>query len=205
MEKKIYNIIFIFKRNKIYKLLKCKYLIVFLYLFYFISIKSKDSLTNYSEIEKYIKFNLAGKLKHSPYQFYKRENPKISIVITTYNGQVYLKPILRSVQNQDFLNIEIIIVDDGSKDNCLEVIKELMKEDRRIKLLTNNVNRGLLYTIAKGVLNAKGKYVMTLDQDNLYATKNVFKKLYIEAEQNNLDLLGFSTIKTGVEIKDFNI
>ena len=157
---------------------------------------------SYKKIEKFLRFNLAGNLSHSTSEFYYRENPKISIIISLYNGEVYLKPILRSVQNQNFLNIEIIIVDDGSKDKSVEVVKELMKEDKRIKLLTNGINRGLFYTIARGVLNAKGKYVMTLDQDNLYATKDVFYKLYTEAEEHNLDLLGFSTIGTRVEVKD---
>ena len=77
-----------------------------------------------------------------------------------------------------------------------------MKEDRRIKLFSNGINRGTLYTKTKGVLNAKGKYVMTLDHDDLYSTKNVFDKLYREAEKFNLELLGFSSISTGVEIKN---
>ena len=154
----------------------------------------------YKEIEKYIKFNLEGNLEHSPNNFCKKENPEISIIVSTFNGEVYIKPAVRSVQNQNFLNIEIIIVDDGSMDNSIEVIKELMEEDRRIKFLCNGVNRGTLYTKTKGVLNAKGKYVMTLDQDNLYSNKNVFYNLYREAEQYNLDLLGFSTISSGVKL-----
>ena len=109
---------------------------------------------------------------------------------------------MRSIQNQNFLNIEIIIVDDGSIDNSVEIVKELMREDRRIKLLSNGINRGTLYTKTKGVLNAKGKYVMTLDHDDLYSTKYVFNKLYREAERYNLELLGFSSISTGVEIKN---
>ena len=87
-------------------------------------------------------------------------------------------------------------------DNSVEIIKELMKEDRRIKLLSNIINRGTLYTKTNGVLNAKGKYVMTLDHDNLYSTKEVFSNLYKEAKKYNLDLLGFSAIFTGVEIKN---
>ena len=85
-------------------------------------------------------------------------------------------------------------------DNSIEVIKELMEEDKRIKLLSNGENRGTLYTKTKGVLNAKGKYVMTLDQDNLYSNKNVFCNLYREAEKYNLDLLGFSTISSGIKL-----
>ena len=159
---------------------------------------------NLIEIEKYITFNLAGKLNYSPSIFYKRENPKISIVISTFNGEVFLKPAVRSIQNQNFFNIEIIIVDDGSMDNTVKVVKELMKEDRRIKLLSNCINRGTLFTKTNGVLNAKGEYVMTLDHDNLYSSKYVFSGLYKEAKKYNLDILGFSAICTGIEIKDIS-
>jgi glycosyltransferase involved in cell wall biosynthesis len=158
----------------------------------------------YREIEKYIKFNLEGNLNHSPSEFYKRENPEISIVISTFNGEIYLKPAVRSIQNQNFLNIEIIIVNDGSMDNTAKIVKDLMKEDRRIKFLSNGINRGTLFTKTRGVLNAKGQYVMTLDHDDLYSTKYVFSRLYEEAKKYNLDLLGFSTISTGIHIKDLN-
>ena len=86
------------------------------------------------------------------------------------------------------------LVDDGSIYNCIGIIKELMEEDKRIKLISNGINRGTLYTKTKGTLNAKGKYIMTLVHDNLYANKRVFDELYRKAEQYNLDLLGFSTI-----------
>ena len=190
--------------KEVIALITYKYFILFLLLFLFILFYfKKDKFESiYEKMEKYIKFNLGGNLNHSPSEFYKRENPEISIVISTFNGEVYLKPALRSIQNQNFLNIEIIIVDDGSMDNTVEVAKELMKEDRRIKLLINDINRGTLYTKTKGVLNAKGNYVMTLDHDNLYSTKDVFSRLYKEAKKYNLDLLGFSSIFTGVEIKN---
>ena len=92
-------------------------------------------------------------------------------------------------------------MDDGSKDNTAKVVKELMEEDRRIKLLTNEINRGTLYTKTRGILNAKEKYIMTLDHDNFYATKDAFSKLYKEAEKNNLDILGYAGIRSKVEIK----
>ena len=172
-----------------------------LILFYFI--KHKLQL-NLKAIEKYIEFNLAGNLYHSSSEFYKRENPEISVVISTFNGEVYLKPVVRSIQNQNFLNIEIIIVDDGSRDNTIKVANQLMNEDKRIKILSNGVNRGLFYTIIKGVLNAKGRYVMTLDQDDLYSNSCVFSILYNEVNKNNLDLLGFSGIYTGPQLKNID-
>ena len=131
--------------------------------------------------------------------------PKISIVISVYNGEGFLKKALRSIQNQNFNHIEIIIVDDFSKDNSLNLIKELMKEDPRIKLLVNKENKGALYTKTKGILNAKGKYVMTLDVDDLYISKYAFSTLYKEAEKYNLDILGFSSISHNNNILNQNI
>ena len=156
------------------------------------------------EITKYIQFNLEFKLNHTTSEFYKRENPIISIVISTFNGEIYLKPAIRSIQNQNFLDIEIIVVDDGSMDNTVKVIKDLMEEDRRIKLLSNEINRGTLFTKSKGVLNAKGEYVMTLDHDNLYSTEYVFSSLYEESKKFNLDVLGFSGVSTGIKIKNIH-
>ena len=159
---------------------------------------------NITIIQNYTKKNLNGYLKYSKLKDYKMQLPKISVVISIFNGEGYIKPVLRSIQNQDFLDLEIIIVDDFSQDNSIQIIKELMKEDPRIILLTNKENKGTLFTKTKGVLYAKGKYVITLDQDNLYTSKFTFSLLYNEAEKNNLDLLGFSSIYTSIEMKNLN-
>ena len=133
------------KQITLFRFKNCILLFLFslITLLYFMKNKLQPNLR---EIEIYIKFNLAGKLNYSSSKFYKRENPKISIVISTFNGEVFLKPVVRSIQNQNFFNIEIIIVDDGSLDNTVKVVTELMKEDRRIKLLSNGINRGTLFT-----------------------------------------------------------
>ena len=167
--------------------------------------KPKTSFNDFKKIQEFLSDNLSGKLYHSIKRFKKSEKPKISIVISTFNGEVYLKPAVRSIQNQNFLNIEIIIVDDASMDNSIKVINELMEEDPRIKLIKNNRNSGALYTKTKGVLNAKGKYVMTLDHDNLYANKKAFITLYNEAEKYNLDLLGFASIIARFENRNLTI
>ena len=69
-----------------------------------------------------------------------------------------------------------------------------MKEDPRIVFLQNNENKRALYTKTKGILNSKGKYVLTLDVDDLYLSKDPFSTLYKEAEKNNLDIRGFSIL-----------
>ena len=70
-----------------------------------------------------------------------------------------------------------------------------MKEEPRIRLIYNDRNkgnRGYLYTMINGVLNAKGKYVMILDVDDLFSVENVFSTVYNEIEKYGLDMLGFS-------------
>ena len=71
--------------------------------------------------------------------------PKISVIIPIYNGGKYLNYSLKSIQNQIFKDLEIIIIDDNSKDNSLEIIQKYIKNDKRIKLIKNKVNRRILF------------------------------------------------------------
>ena len=64
--------------------------------------------------------------------------------------------------------VEIILVDDFSTDNTLEIIEELRKEDSRIKIIKNAENKGALFSKSIGALNAKGKYLFFLDSDDLF-------------------------------------
>lgn len=66
--------------------------------------------------------------------FYPSQNPKISIIISVYNGEAYLRTALLSIQNQDFQDIEIIMIDDGSQNNSVHLIKDLMENEPRIVL-----------------------------------------------------------------------
>jgi len=199
------SVIYYIKWEFIIKIFKYKNfilmtLILLLSLFYYFPMT--ELYSDYEKIKNFVKDNLEGKLYNSISLFKKSENPLISIVISTFNGEIYLKPAVRSIQNQDFFNLEIIIVDDGSVDNSVKVVEELMKEDPRIILIKNGINRGTLYTKTRGVLNAKGKYVMTLDHDNLYTYNNVFSTLYNESEKYNLDLLGFASVETTLDIRN---
>ena len=123
--------------------------------------------------------------------YYPSKNPKVSIIISVYNGEAYLKTAILSVQNQDLKDIEIILVDDCSKDNSVNLIKEIMKTEPRIVLYQNEENKGALYTKSKGVMHSHGKYVMILDEDDMYVQREAFSSLYVEAEKNNLDIVGF--------------
>ena len=120
--------------------------------------------------------------------------PKITAIIPVYNASKTIKPAVRSIQNQNMNEIEIILVDDVSTDNSISIINELMKEDKRIKLIKNKKNKGTLYSRSIGALNARGKYIMSLDNDDLFIY-GIFNKCYEEAESNNLDIVEFSGLQ----------
>lgn len=71
-------------------------------------------------------------------------NPKITVIIPIYNCQNSIKQVLRSIQNQKMIEIKIIIINDQSIDNSLKIIENLQKDDKRIKLINNKRNMGIL-------------------------------------------------------------
>ena len=116
---------------------------------------------------------------------------KISAIIILYNSEKTIKTSIRSIQNQNMSEIEILLVDDYSKDNSILIIENLAKEDKRIKIIKNNKNRGCLYSRSIAALSSRGKYIMALDSDDLFINENIFSICYREAEKNNLDIVEF--------------
>jgi len=129
--------------------------------------------------------------------FYRPENPKISIVIPMYNAEGYIENGIFAIENQDFKDIEIIIIDDCSKDNSVQVVNQLMKKEPRINLYQNKETKGTLYSKSLGVKYSKGKYVLVSDQDDLYTQEDAFSTMYYHLEKDNLDILGFAALFSG--------
>ena len=160
----------------------------------------KEMNEEINEAQNYMNLILKGIKIDKDEKYYPSKNPKISIVISVYNGEAFLNTALLSIQNQDLKDIEIVMVDDGSKDNSVNLIKELMKTEPRIVLYENKENKGPFYTKAKGVLLSKGKYILVMDEDDMYVQRDAFRCLYVESERNNLDILGFYTRHSGASI-----
>ena len=108
----------------------------------------------------------------------KVENPKISVVIPMYNEEKNVLPIIRSVQNQNLQELEIVCVNDNSNDGTLSVLKSLQKEDPRITIITNKVNRGVIYNRIYGGMQSRGEYVTFLDADDSLANINILNEAY---------------------------
>ena len=122
------------------------------------------------------------------------QNPKISIIIPVLDGEDYIKPIMVSIQAQKLDDIEIIFVDDFSKDNTYKNILKAKKLDPRIKVIKNKKNMGIMYSRMFGALESKGEYVTFLDCDDLYIEPKILKTAYETAEEKNLDIIQYEYV-----------
>ena len=113
--------------------------------------------------------------------------PKVSIVVPVYNTEKYLKQCIESLINQTLKEIEIIIVDDGSKEECASLCDELASSDKRIKVVHKH-NEGLGLARNSGIEVANGEYVGFVDSDD-YVDLAMFQSLYSVADKNDADLV----------------
>ena len=94
-------------------------------------------------------------------------NPKLSIIVPVYNSGKYLERCLTSIVNQSEPSIEIIIINDGSNDNSVEIIEQFAEKDGRIVFINNSVPSGNPGTPRnQGILLASGKYIGFVDSDD---------------------------------------
>lgn len=114
------------------------------------------------------------------------DNPLISVIVPIYKVEEYLERSVESIVNQTYKNLEIILVDDGSPDNCPKMCDDWAKKDNRIKVI-HKENGGLSDARNAGLKIAKGKYIAFVDSDD-WVEKNYILYLYKAIFDNNADL-----------------
>lgn len=110
-------------------------------------------------------------------------NPLISIIIPVYKVEDYLEECVNSVLNQTYRNLEVILVDDGSPDNCPALCDNYARQDKRIKVI-HKPNGGLSDARNEGLKNASGEYVLFLDSDDFYIDNEAISQLVKEVHKN---------------------
>lgn len=128
------------------------------------------------------------------------ETAKVSINVPVYNVEYYVERCIKSILNQTFQDFEIIVVNDATQDNSMEIINKYAQIDNRIKIINKDKNEGLMAARRTGIENSEGNYILFCDSDD-YLPLNSVELLYNAAIEINADLvIGdlISELKSGV-------
>jgi len=109
-------------------------------------------------------------------------NPKVTVLMSVYNGEKYLKEAIDSILNQTFSDFEFIIINDGSTDNTLQILKKY--KDSRIIIINNSKNIGLTKSLNIGIKKTRGEYIARMDADDI-SLSNRLNEEVIFLENNN--------------------
>lgn len=113
----------------------------------------------------------------------KMKDNLVSVIIPTYNSEKYIEETLNSVLNQTYGEFEIIIIDDCSKDNTFEIVKEYEKKYSNIVCLKQEQNKGVAEARNRGIKKSRGRYIAFLDSDDLWHEKKLEKQLKLMKEK----------------------
>lgn len=111
---------------------------------------------------------------------------KVSVIVPVYNVEKYLKRCLDSLINQTLSDIDIICINDGSKDSSLQILEQYAQKDSRI-VIYNQENSGLSVARNTGLEHASGEYIGFVDSDD-WVDLDFYEKLYNSAQNNNADI-----------------
>ena len=190
--------LFLNLNKKKFQLLIGKFIFLLYLGIYILSIKLKIVISRREKTlisgRNYLNKCLEGiMIKNKTYKKY--NNPKISIIIPVYNSQNSITSAIKSVQNQNMSEIEIILVNDFSQDNSSKIINQIQQKDPRIKVINKARNMGILHSRCIGVLLSKGKYILNLDHDDMFFDEDVFDTLYESAEKGKYDIISFMEVE----------
>jgi glycosyltransferase involved in cell wall biosynthesis len=165
--------------------------------------------TKENEIKAFISLNKEEKLTTGK-KFEISENPKISIIIPIYNNEQSITSTIRSIQNQNLLDIEIVCINDHSNDTSLKILKNLQKNDPRIGVIRNKSNRGILYNLIDGAMQSSGEYVLFMYPGDYLSRSDALLKLYDIATKDyakkleivNFQACDFEIINGEIHIKN---
>lgn len=124
----------------------------------------------------------------------KNQHPLVTVGIPFYNSEKYLDDAIKSVLNQSYNNIELLLVDDGSSDQSIEIAKKNESNDSRVRLICDGKNLGLPSRLNQLSKLAKGKFYSRMDADDIMHPERLSIQIAYLQENTNVDLLGSGLI-----------
>lgn len=132
----------------------------------------------------------------------------VSVITPVYNSEKYIEQTIKSVLDQVYKNWELLLINDCSNDTSYEIIKKISKLDSRIRIINNEINRGVSYSRNKGIEVARGKYILFLDSDDLWHKDKLKKQIeFMEKTSAEVSYTGYykmdnlSNIRGEIKIK----
>lgn len=119
-----------------------------------------------------------------------QNQPLVSVIMSVYNGEKYLKEAIDSILKQSYKKFEFIIINDGSTDNSFNILKKYKEIDNRIVLVENSTNKGLIYSLNKGLSISKGDYIARMDADDISEKKRFEEQVNFLNENKEIAMCG---------------
>lgn len=127
---------------------------------------------------------------------------KVSVITPAYNASEYIGETIESVLNQTYDNWEMLIVDDCSSDNTVEIVKNYAQKDSRIKLILHSQNQGVSAARNTALKEASGEYIAFLDSDDIWHSEKLLKQLdFMEKNQYVLTYTGYQMYQSETKEK----
>jgi glycosyltransferase involved in cell wall biosynthesis len=125
------------------------------------------------------------------------DSPLVSVILPVYNAAEFIKDSVFSILNQTYRNIELIVINDGSTDNSVEIIQSF--NDKRIKIISHKSNKGIVDSINEGIEYSNGQYIARMDADDICHFNRIHLQVLYFQKNNKTDILGtYTNQKTNI-------
>ena len=125
----------------------------------------------------------------------------VSVIIPIHNGAKYIKKMAKKILHQSLNDLELILVENNSKDNSLDICRQIAESDNRVTVIRSK-KKGTSFARKKGIERAKGRFIFLCDQDDDLIDEDALKNMYLEALESNADICQFNYYKNyGFKLK----
>ena len=149
-------------------------------------------------------FSVKKKWNLELYDRQKYQDELVSVIMPAYNAELTIEKSIRSILQQTYRNIELIVADDGSKDRTADVVQRIAEEDNRVILIRNRENRGCYYVRNDALRRSKGHYIAIQDADDV-SLGNRLEKQLIPIVSGNAMIVAGHIIRSNKNIDYFNL
>ncbi len=122
--------------------------------------------------------------------------PKVSVIVASYNGERFVAETMHSILRQTFIDLELVVIDDGSTDGTRTILRGLADADARMRVIEKD-NEGLIATLNRGIAEARGAYIARIDHDDIMRPARVERQAaFLDA---NPDFIGVGCLMQAMQ------